>query len=276
MDRYDEYIGRQAIARDILCPRRVNALDIALGGDGKLEVGDALPLLDHWLHFWDVQPPCGLGDDGHPAKGGFLPPIALPRRMWAGGRLQFIRQLLLGSEVTRTSTITSIKEKSGSSGPLVFVTLRHELADADGLALIEEQDLVYREAASQMQDLPEPSQPHEADWQCSVTPDPVLLFRYSALTMNGHRIHYDRPYASELEFYPRLVVHGPLQAKLMMRLATRSLDEPVTGFHFRGQAPSFEGLPLHINGIPTEAGGEFWTQQGDAKNMVARVTAAPN
>ena len=271
MQGFNDFIGRKRVTRDILDPARVNALDIALGGGGSFARGDALPLLDHWLHFWEVKPPGELGEDGHPAKGGFLPPIPLPRRMWAGGRLSFYHPLILGDAVEKTSTIVSITEKSGSSGPLVFVTLRHEYADENGVAVSEEQDLVYREAAAKMQPLTEASPPPDATWQETINPDTVLLFRYSALTMNGHRIHYDRPYASDAEYYPRLVIHGPLQAKLMMRLSSRGISEPVKRFSFRGQSPAYEGMPLHIGGNADDDGGEFWTQQGSGKCMVAAV-----
>ena len=271
MSEFDDWIGRSTAVTDTLEPTRPNALSRALGGTGNLNAGDPLPLLDHWLYFWDVQPPAALGTDGHPAKGGFLPPVPLPRRMWAGGRLTFHKPLLLGSSATKTSTIISVKEKSGKSGQLVFVTVRHELDGGDGMAISEEQDLVYKEATTSMMATVQPAPAPSADFVSSVNPDPVLLFRYSALTMNGHRIHYDRPYAMEEEFYPGLVVHGPLQARLMIGLAGDKLTDAITGFDFRGQQPAFEGAPLHVCGTETENGAEVWTQQGEAKNMIATV-----
>jgi 3-methylfumaryl-CoA hydratase len=178
--------------------------------------------------------------------------------------------------VSKTSTIIAIEEKTGRSGKLVFVTVRHEFDGGDGVAISEEQDLVYREAAVSMAraTVPNPSipgPPLDAPWVETVNPDPVLLFRYSALTMNGHRIHYDRPYTLDQEHYPSLVIHGPLQATLLMRLAIRQLDKPITGFVFRGEAPAYEGAPLHLCGQPTTDGATLWTQQGDAKNMVATI-----
>ncbi len=271
MSEFDKWIGRSVTVTDTLDPGRSNALDIALGGEGGLQAGDALPLLDHWLYFWDVKPPAELGADGHPAKGGFLPPVTLPRRMWAGGRLTFARPVLLGSEVSKTSTILSVKEKDGRSGKLVFVTVRHELDGGDGVAVSEEQDLVYREAATAQMAAPEPAPAPQVGWCESVDPTSTLLFRYSALTMNGHRIHYDRRYAIEEECYPGLVVHGPLQAKLMIRLASKRLGTAITGFDFRGQQPAFDGLQMHVCGESNEGGAELWTQQGEAKNMVATV-----
>lgn len=271
MSEFDEWIGRSSQTTDILEPARSNALNIALGGTGGLKAGDAMPLLHHWLYFWDVKPPSGLGADGHPAKGGFLPLVPLPRRMWAGGRLTFHKPLVLGAAVTRTSTIIAVTEKKGRSGHLVFVTVRHELDAGDGIAVSEEQDLVYREPAAGMLQAPVPTPAPSVPWVEHVDPDTVLLFRYSALTMNGHRIHYDRPYAMDEEAYPALVVHGPLQATLLIDLAARHLDTPITGFEFRGQQPAFDGAPLHVCGSPTENGAEVWTQQGEAKNMVATV-----
>lgn len=273
MDEFADWIGRSVTVTDVLEPARSNALDRALGGAGDRVNGDALPLLDHWLYFWDVQPPDALGGDGHPAKGGFLPPIALPRRMWAGGRLRFHRPLLFGAPVSRESTILSVEEKIGKSGQLVFVTLLHEISGDSGLAVCEEQDLVYRAPAKAAAAPHAPVPAHvpalDADWTAIVDPDPVLLFRYSALTMNAHRIHYDRPYALEQEFYPGLVVHGPLQAKLMMRLAGANEPAPVTSFEFRGQRPAVGGTSLHICGNRTGTGIELWTQQGGERNMVA-------
>ncbi len=278
MSEFADWVGRNQTATDVLDPARSNALSIVLGRGAGLAAGDALPLLHHWLYFWDVKPPVELGADGHPAKGGFLPPIPLPRRMWAGGRLAFNRPLMLGALVTRTSTITAITEKSGRSGTLVFVTVLHELDDGHGTAIHEEQDLVYREpaagsmVASPAAALPAAAAALIASWQEPLDPDPVLLFRYSALTMNGHRIHYDRHYAIEEEGYPALVVHGPLQATLLIDLAARNLAAPITGFAFRGQRPAFDGATLHICGQPDATGATLWTRQGEARCMTASVT----
>lgn len=271
MSDFADWIGRSVTVTDVLEPARSNALDLALGGAGTDVAGDPLPLLHHWLYFWDVKGPAQLGEDGHPAKGGFLPLVPLPRRMWAGGRLSFIQPLLLGQSITKTSTIVGIKEKIGSTGNLVFVTVRHELDAGQGIAISEEQDLVYREAASASLPMPTSAPAPSVAWHHEVSPDPVLLFRYSALTMNGHRIHYDRPYAMGEEAYPALVVHGPLQATLLAAIAVRNLDAPVTGFDFRGQLPAFDGVSLHVCGQPHDGGAEVWTQQGDARNMVATV-----
>lgn len=269
-DDFSAWVGTSEVLVDQLDPARSNALRAALGETQALAAGDALPLLHHWLYFWNVQPPAGLGPDGHPAKGGFLPPVPLPRRMWAGGRVTFLAPLLLGETVTKTSTILKVETKVGKSGTLVFVTVGHDLAGANGLAVREEQDIVYREPAATSLPAPRADTPAPAaTWQRAVTPDPVLLFRYSALTMNGHRIHYDRPYAMGEEAYPALVVHGPLQATLLADLAAQSLGQPLTGFDFRGQSPAFDGPVLHVCGEPADGGANLWTEQGGVKNMVA-------
>lgn len=271
---FSAWAGRREQVVDVLEPARTNVLSAALGRAVPLAAGDALPLLHHWLYFWDVRPPEGLGPDGHPARGGFLPPVALPRRMWAGGRLKFLQPLRVGERVTRASTILKVEAKSGRSGELVFVTVEHQLSGDGGVAVIEEQDIVYREAAPPGSikgpegEAPTPSAP----WRREVFPDTVLLFRYSALTMNGHRIHYDRPYAMNEEAYPGLVVHGPLQATLLADLAVQNLKAPITGFDFRGMSPAFDGTLLHVCGEATEAGASLWTEQAGAKSMTATIT----
>jgi 3-methylfumaryl-CoA hydratase len=271
---FSAWVGREETASDVLEPARTNALRTALGEVVPLAPGAPLPLLHHWLYFWDVRPPAGVGVDGHPARGGFLPPVSLPRRMWAGGRLQFLQPLLVGETVTRVSTIMKVEAKSGRSGNLVFVTVRHALSGAGGAAVIEEQDIVYRDAAAPgSMSLPrgDAEEPTPC-WRRDIMPDTLLLFRYSALTMNGHRIHYDRPYAMNEEAYPALVVHGPLQATLMADLAARHLDNPITGFEFRGAQPAFDGTLLHICGEPTDTGASLWTEQGGGRNMVATIS----
>lgn len=273
-DDFAAWVGRQEVAHDRLDAARSNALRAALAHGEPLRDGDDMPVLHHWLHFWNVVPPAGIGADGHPAKGGFLPPVSLPRRMWAGGRLEFIAPLRLGEAMTRTSTILSVTPKSGKSGNLVFVTVKHELSGANGLAIVEEQDLVYREAATSTMPAPRADGPvPAATWRETVDPNTVLLFRYSALTMNGHRIHYDRPYAMSEECYPALVVHGPLQATLLAELAVRR-GGPLRTFSFRGQTPAFDVAPLHVCAEPGDGGAELWTEQDGAKRMAASVTWA--
>ena len=271
---FSDWVGRSEELTDRLEPARSNAMCAAVGVVTDFKAGDTLPLLHHWLYFWNVQPPEGLGTDGHPAKGGFLPPVPLPRRMWAGGRLRFEKPLHLGETVTKTSTILKVQEKSGKSGKLVFVTVEHKLGGEDGLAVIEEQDLVYREAAAPGSikgpsgEGPEP----KAQWHRTIFPDEVLLFRYSALTMNGHRIHYDLPYARDEEAYPALVVQGPFQATCLAAMAMRELGKPLSTFDFRGVSPAFAGTTLHVCGEKTEDGIGVWTEQGGGKCMTASAT----
>lgn len=274
MSDIESWIGRSRAVEDVLEPARSAALLAAVGEPRALAPGDALPPLHHWLYFWDVAPPGALGSDGHPAKGGFLPPIALPRRMWAAGKVEFLRPLRLGAAVSRTSTIRAIESKSGRSGPLIFVTLEHEVADAEGVALREEQRLVYREAATAAASLPPEAPAPDATWREEVAADPVLLFRYSALTMNGHRIHYDRPYAQDEEHYPALVVHGPLQATLLAALAERHAGRPLASFSFRGEQPAYAARALHLRGEPEGDAARLWTQQGADPSMTASARFA--
>lgn len=273
-DNLSAWIGKREQVVDVLEPSRTNALRAALGETAPLAPGAPLPLLHHWLYFWDVRPPEGLGADGHPARGGFLPSVPLPRRMWAGGRLRFLRDLKVGERVSRTSTILRIEAKSGRSGDLVFVTVQHEIAGEAGAAVIEEQDLVYRDAAKpgSIAGPTGVASAPTAPWRREVFPDAVLLFRYSALTMNGHRIHYDLPYAMDEEAYPGLVVHGPLQATLLAQLGADKLAGPIASFEFRGMSPSFGGAPLNVCGEATPTGAKLWTEQGGVQNMTATIT----
>jgi 3-methylfumaryl-CoA hydratase len=277
---YAAWVGRREEQIDRLDPARSNALRAALGNPEPLTAGADLPLLHHWLYFWNVQPPAGLGVDGHPAKGGFLPDVPLPRRMWAGGRLRFHAPLTLGEPVSRVSTIVKVETKSGRSGTLVFVTVEHRLTGAQGLAITEEQDIVYREPAP-AGTRPAVAQGGElraaspaASWRRAVEPTTILLFRYSALTMNSHRIHYDRPYALGEEDYPALVVQGPLQATLLADLAARHLGGRLAAFDFRGLSPAFEGATLDLCGEASDTGANLWAEQAGVRTMTANATRA--
>ena len=239
---YDEYVGRTETRTDTVVPGLVRGMAATL--DVK-EPHGVLPPLWHWMLFADWTPASGLGVDGHPKRGGFLPPVHdLPRRMWAGGRIAFHAPLHVGDAVERRSTILSVTEKSGGSGKLVFVTVQHAVVRADGPVLTEEQDIVYRGAEGEAVKPGEPAPPIDAAAARQVLPDPVLLFRYSALTGNGHRIHYDADYVREAEGYPGLIVHGPLQATWMAMLAA---ELGLLGrFSFRGRRPAFAGSPLQV------------------------------
>ncbi|MFO6464567.1 MaoC family dehydratase N-terminal domain-containing protein [Jannaschia sp. KMU-145] len=244
------WIGRTATATDILRPEPARMMQATLDRAPTLGLGDPLPPLWHWLYHLDAAPLSALGRDGHPATGGFLPPVALPRRMWAGGRLGFDAPLPLGVEVEKTSTITAVTPKQGRSGPLCFVTVRHELSTDGTRALWEEHDIVYRADPGPGDPLPEPAP--FGDWPASETrhPSEVQLFRYSALTFNGHRIHYDRDYARDVEGHAGLVVHGPLIATLLADLATTQLNRPLRRFDFRATAPVTLPGDLRLGAAP--------------------------
>jgi 3-methylfumaryl-CoA hydratase len=245
-------IGRSERRTDTLTAAPLAGLAATLDRVGEPEPlpGSVLPPLAHWLYFLPQAPAHEIGADGHPRRGGFLPPVPLPRRMWAGGRLEFHRDLRVGDEVERRSTIARVDAKQGRSGALVFVTVRHEIGDAEGIALSEEHDIVYREEPGAGSTSPAPAPaPAGEDFHRVIVPDPVLLFRYSALTFNGHRIHYDRSYVTEVEGYPGLVVHGPLVATLLVDLLRRELpDARLRRFAFKAASPLFDIHPFTLCG----------------------------
>ncbi|MCO8575724.1 acyl-CoA dehydrogenase [Burkholderia multivorans] len=252
-ESFDAWIGRREDSVDRITPAPIRLLRATLDDAEPSALPDVLPPLWHWLYFLPGERQSNIGTDGHARRGGFLPPVALPRRMWAGGRLQFLRPLAVDTPIQRRSTIANVQSKSGRSGQLVFVTVLHEIGDAQGVAIREEQDIVYRDAPPPAAaGTPAPAaQPAPTDEQYSriVTPDPVLLMRFSALTFNGHRIHYDRPYAMEEEGYPGLVVHGPLIAMLLMEeLRRRHPDKTIRAFDFKAVSPLFDTAPFTVNG----------------------------
>lgn len=231
-------IGKTQTLTCTLDPARAAALHATLDLPGApIAAGDPLPPFFHQIYFWEARPPSALGRDGHPKTGGFIPDLGLPRRMWAGGRLAFHAPLIAGTPALKTSTIEHIEMKEGRTGPLAFVTVRHDITQDTQPRVTEWHDLVYREDPTP--DAPKPTPPMaptDEDTACSATFSPTLLFRYSALTFNGHRIHYDRDYCRDVEGYPGLVVHGPLLAQQLMLLATDTLG-PLTSFTFRATAP---------------------------------------
>lgn len=232
--------------------------------------GEPLPPLWHWAFFQNPVPADGLGDDGHPARGGFLPPADDRNRMWAGGRLDFLAPLKAGVEAERVSTVSDIQEKQGRTGSLLFVTVRHEYRQRGELCIREEQDIVYRQPAPPKLSLDDPMP--EADWSQSFDPDPVLLFRYSAVTFNGHRIHYDWPYVTGTEGYPGLVVHGPLIATLQLQaFCEANPDARPTRMAYRGLRPLIADQPFQTTGRVTEAGRAELTA-GNADGPAHRAT----
>ncbi len=218
--------------------------------------GDPLPPPWHWMFFRDCTAQSELGTDGLPERGGLMPPVPLPRRMWAASDIQFNSPLHLGEAAVKHSEITSVAEKSGKSGRLVFVNLCHTIMnEAEEAAIVEEQTIVYTEAVKSGAMPPPRPAPENPSWQRSLVPDPVLLFRYSALTFNPHRIHYDQPYVMQEEGYPGLVVHGPLIATLMVDLCRRSRPEArIIGFSFRAMAPLFCDDEMVLGAVPSEDG----------------------
>src|SRR5262245_18903228 len=251
LEHWREWVGRSEQRTDRLHGSVVDALAATLDRDDPpATVGSALPLLAHWLFFTPLARQSELGPDGHPRRGGFLTPIPLPRRMWAGGRLQFDDALRVGDEVVRTSRIVSVDAKSGKSGALAFVTVRHEIASERGTALVEEHDIVYRGAPQPGVTTPvPPAAPTDETFSRRIVLDPVLLFRYSALTFNGHRIHYDRSYVTEVEGYPGLIVHGPLIATLLLDLLRRERPQAtVKRFAFTAKSPLFDLNPFDVCG----------------------------
>ena len=261
------WVGREEVQPDVLDPFPARGMAALLdrGPDGLRE-GDELPECWHWLYFKTATRQSELGPDGHARRGGFLPPIPLPRRMWAGGRFRFHAPLVLGERAERRSRILAVEEKSGGTGPLVRVTVLHTLSGARGVAVEEEQDLIYREAPRP--DAPRPRTrpaPEDVQWRERFVPDPVILFRFSALTFNGHRIHYDHPYATREEGYPGLVVHGPLIALLLLEAAKRRTGLRPRSFQYRALSPLFDHRPFSLAGRTADAGGptDLWAVDPD-------------
>jgi 3-methylfumaryl-CoA hydratase len=247
---FADWIGRTERRDDTITPTPLAALAATLDRDDPApQPGSPVPPLWHWLYFLPLHRQSELGPDGHARRGTFLPPVELPRRMWAGGRLRFERALRVGETATRTSRITAIARKAARSGPLVFVTVQHEISVASDVVLHEEHDIVYREAPVAGATPAPATAPVDETFSRRIDPDAVLLFRYSALTFNGHRIHYDRRYVTEVEGYPGLIVHGPLIATLLLDLLRRELPlAEVRRFEFKAISPLFDLHPFTLCG----------------------------
>ena len=258
-----DWTGRTETTHDVATVVPFAALAATLdwpttAGAQRPSAGTPLPLLWHWLYFLPIYRQAEIGPDGHAQRGGFMPPVPLPRRMWAASDFVFREPLCVGDTLSRTSTIADVQEKTGRTGSLIFVQVRHELRrnGADAVALTENQHIVYRAAAAPGDVAPPPTAaPAQSAWERRIVPDDVLLFRYSALTFNGHRIHYDRKYATEVEGYPGLVVHGPLIATLLMDLLRRELpDAVVRTFTFKAVRPTFDIHAFSVHGEPSADG----------------------
>jgi 3-methylfumaryl-CoA hydratase len=244
---------------------------------GKPKEGDAAPFTAHWCLTLPVVPLSEVGPDGHPIRGGFLPPVPLPRRMWAGGAINITEPLRVGDVVTRTSTIKDLALKSGSTGVLCFVSVDHVFKTPRGVAIRERHDIVYREMPTGGQNAAPakpPAAPAAAKHSERHLADPVLLFRYSALTFNGHRIHYDRDYVTKVEGYPGLIVHGPLQASLLIELAAKLHGgKAPASFVYRGLQPLFDGSEFSVNASDISSGLDLWTAN-DKGEPTMRGTAS--
>lgn len=279
LDECRQWVGRKEETLDVIAPAPVVGLAATLDHASPPWRENEVPPLGHWCYFLPRARQSALGPDGHEKRGGFLPPVPLPRRMWAGGRLWWHRPLPLNATARKVSTIQDVTRKQGRSGELGFVVVAHEVFVDDELCLREEHDIVYREAAREGSNAPaapaRPDQTPEAEWTRTVTPDPVLLFRYSALTFNGHRIHFDREWCVEEEGYPGLVVHGPLTATLLVDLYLRHHPgAAVASFSFRAKRPLFDTAAFTLCGRPTEDGAQLWalTPEGQVA-MEAELTA---
>ena len=281
-DNLTEWIGRSETLRDQVTAAPVRGLNATLDHPA-LAVENGMPLfpLWHWLYFLPQHRQSEIGPDGHAKRGGFLPPVPLPRRMWAGSQFEFRAPVRVGDAVERTSTIADVTTKEGRTGTLVFVKVRHELRcnGAAEPAIVEFHDIVYRDAkkpgdvdpppvkAPRLDDVgsaeshPLGRQRPQGAWGRTIVPDDVLLFRYSALTFNGHRIHYDRQYVTQVEGYPGLIVHGPLIATLLMDLVRRHApDAQVASFRFKAVRPTFDLHPFKVNGRREGSTVKLWAQ----------------
>jgi 3-methylfumaryl-CoA hydratase len=275
IDHLREWIGKTESRTDRVTLTPIAALSATLDRDDPFpREGDALPPLWHWLYFLPIHRQSELGADGHPKRGGFIPPVPLPRRMFAGGRQQFHRPLRVGEDISRVSRIADVTHKMGRNGPLVFVLVRHEISNKEGLALVEEHDIVYRDTPRPGEGVQNPqSAPSDASWTREVFTDAVVLFRYSALTFNPHRIHYDLKYCTDVEGYPGLVVHGPLIATLLADLMRRNaLEASVKSFSFRAVRPLFDTAPFVVCGRREGNTVKLWAK--DAEGWLAMEATA--
>jgi 3-methylfumaryl-CoA hydratase len=256
-DDWGDWIGRTRTASEVLDAATARKMQATLDRGPTLEDGATLPPAWHWLYFHDVAAASDLGPDGHVRLGIVMPPVGLPRRMWAGGTLELHAPLVLGETAERVSTIRSIETKHGRTGSLVFVTVEHEIRQGGRPCVSERQDVVYRAMPTEpFRSDPEPA-PDAADLRASWQFDTVALFRYSALTFNGHRIHLDADHTRTVEGYPDLVVHGPLIATLLLDLAVRH-DRPLHRFDYRARHPLFVDQPFTVNGRVDGDATELW------------------
>ena len=264
MTELASWVARERVEEDVLTLFPARGMAALLDRPSEpFSEGARLPAGWHWLYFRPLPRRSELGPDGHERRGAFLPPVPLPRRMWAGGRLELPGELRLGERVTRRSTVESVREKEGRSGRLAFVTVRHRVEGPRGLAVDEEQHLVYRDGSGGGRPWGTERASADADWSETFLADPVTLFRFSALTFNGHRIHYDHPYATAHEGYPALVVHAPLTALLLLDAVCRHGGGTPRSFSYRASSPLFAGEEIRLEG----------RRAGDGSDVVAWAAA---
>jgi len=272
------WVGRSRTVDDVLDVRQANLMCATMDMQAILTEGQPLPPLWHWIYFAETCRTDAVSTDGHAVIGDFmppidLPPVSLPRRMWAGGRVRFHKPLPIGAAATKKLTIKSIDQKQGRSGPMCFVTLMHEIFVDGVLCLSEEKNVVYLEPRDPAAPAAEPPEAQgNAQFSRTITPNSVWLFRYSALMFNGHRIHYDVDFCREVEGYPDLLVHGPLLATLLAGLAAEKTG-PLRTFTYRAVSPIFNGADFSIHGQNSDGGGAFWvTNPAGRLAMQANVT----
>ncbi|MGA0539562.1 FAS1-like dehydratase domain-containing protein [Neotabrizicola sp. VNH66] len=272
LDHLRRWIGREDQSSERVAPETVRRFNAIFDSETDLSDGAAAPVMFHYCLCQPAAPTEGLGEDGHPARGGFLPPVPLPRRMWAGGTLDFTGEIHIGEVVTRTTRILDVTAKEGRSGLLCFLTLEHSYASGGRPALTERQNIVYREAEAGTQATAAPEAAPAGAQIRRVLPTPPFLFRYSAVTYNGHRIHYDAPYARGMEGYPGLVVHGPLQATLLTRFAQDLRGMRPSRVTVRAKSPLFDVAPFALHAVQDGAAMTLWSAaEGGPVAMEARV-----
>lgn len=262
IEHLQQWVGKSMEMHDDISLFQCRALAAALNNLTLPEKGDALPPFWEWMYFLTTPAGVETGPDGHPDKGGFLPPVPLPRRMWAAGEASYEKPLLIGEPAHRVSTIDSVELKEGSTGTLVFVNVRHDIYQNEDLCISQTQNIVYREASASKEFVLPPGKPAPtaAAFSDTITPDPVLLFRYSALTYNGHRIHYDRSYTTEVEGYPALLVHGPLLTTLLLELPRKHLaGRRIKQFSFRAMRPTFDSHDFSVAGVAEGNDLKLWS-----------------
>ena len=276
---FSDWIGRREETEDVATLASVAGMIATLDRDDAApRLGDPVPPLWHWMYFAPKARHSELGPDGHPLRGGFMPPVPLPRRMFAGGRATFHAPIRIGDEIRRQGEIAKVTRKQGRGGELVFVTVSYRITTPAGLAIEEEHDIVYRDAPTPgvepARTAPQAHEARDGDWRRTVTPDPVMLFRYSALTFNGHRIHYDQPYVTGVEGYPGLVVHGPLIATLLADLSRDESGRPLRRFSFRARSPLFATAPFTVSGQLGDDGRSCAVAAIDADGAAAMTAEA--